>query len=500
MTSETTRALGEITIRTDTRDILAHASRQAKKHRFDEMLIVDVDAHITETAFWGEIVDRIDSDVYRHMAAAFRERSGSPPGLLNAVPGMAYQDVFGRIPHQQSQAEAVEDSDVHRQVTLTRRAIDAMSIDYMVVFPTPMLLLGTHPQTEVEVELAWAFNRWLTEEVLPQEPRMKGLMYLPFNTPEACPRFVEEFGDKPGTMGFTVTSTRNRPVHHNAYMPLYAALEERNLPLAFHAGFNWNDGSMAQLNRFLSMHALSFVHCNLIHMTNWVVNGLPVRFPGLKVLWIESGIAWLPYLMQRLDSELHDAFLRGAAADQTAERVHQGDVFLQPAAGIAASQADGGDLRGDRRGVAASLVLRLAALGLRFAVGDLGSAVPPTSARSAGSWARTRPSCSASRTPISPARPRSRRGGQALSLRPRKSSTRETKASGRSACTQCPAPETRNEFRVREIARDGRRMIGADIVRRAARDHQRRPARRSPRAAGPGTPTTPPGPMRSPPG
>ena len=303
MTDQTPRALDEITVRTDTRDVLAHAAREAKKHRFDEMLIVDVDAHITETAFWGEIVDRIDSDVYRHMAASFRDRVGSPPGLLNATPGLLYQDVFGRIPHQQSQAEAIEDSDVHRQVTLTRRAMDSMSIDYMVVFPTPMLLLGTHPQPEVEVELAWAFNRWLTEEVLPEEPRMKGLLYLPFNTPEACPGFVEEFGDKPGSMGFTVTSTRHRAVHHNSYMPLYAALEERNLPLAFHAGFNWEDGSMAQLNRFLSMHALSFVHCNLIHMTNWVINGLPVRFPNLKVLWIESGIAWLPYLMQRLDSE-----------------------------------------------------------------------------------------------------------------------------------------------------------------------------------------------------
>ncbi|MDE0060884.1 MAG: amidohydrolase family protein [Defluviicoccus sp.] len=301
--SSQTRALDEITVRTDTRDILAHASRERKRHRFDEMLIIDVDAHVTETAFWGEVVDRIDSDVYQHMAASFRDRTGSPPGLLNAVPGMAYQDVYGRIPHQQSLAEPVQDSDVHRQVALTRRAMDSMGIDYMVVFPTPMLSLGTHPQPDVEVELAWAFNRWLTEEVLPQEPRMKGLLYLPFNTPEACPRFVEEFGDKPGTMGFTVTSTRFRPVHHNAYMPLYAALEERNLPLAFHAGFNWNDGSMAQLNRFLSMHALSFVHCNLIHMTNWVINGLPVRFPGLKVLWIESGIAWLPYLMQRLDSE-----------------------------------------------------------------------------------------------------------------------------------------------------------------------------------------------------
>jgi predicted TIM-barrel fold metal-dependent hydrolase len=38
-------------------------------------------------------------------------------------------------------------------------------------------------------------------------------------------------------------------------------------------------------------------------MTNWIINGLPERFPTLKVVWIESGLAWLPFLMQRLDSE-----------------------------------------------------------------------------------------------------------------------------------------------------------------------------------------------------
>jgi predicted TIM-barrel fold metal-dependent hydrolase len=51
------------------------------------------------------------------------------------------------------------------------------------------------------------------------------------------------------------------------------------------------------------MHAISFVHYNLVHMTNWVINGLPERFPKLKMLWIESGLAWLPFLMQRLDAE-----------------------------------------------------------------------------------------------------------------------------------------------------------------------------------------------------
>ena len=38
-------------------------------------------------------------------------------------------------------------------------------------------------------------------------------------------------------------------------------------------------------------------------MTNLVINGIPERFPKLKMIWIESGLAWVPFLMQRLDNE-----------------------------------------------------------------------------------------------------------------------------------------------------------------------------------------------------
>ena len=51
------------------------------------------------------------------------------------------------------------------------------------------------------------------------------------------------------------------------------------------------------------MHAITFVHYNLIHLTNWVINGLPERFPKLKLIWVESGLAWVPFIMQRLDHE-----------------------------------------------------------------------------------------------------------------------------------------------------------------------------------------------------
>jgi len=103
------KELPKITIQTDTREILAHAAKEKRGDYF----IVDVDAHVTETAFWSEIIDRMESDVYRQMARAFKDRGGSPPGLLNSTPGFLHQDVFGRIPHQQRLAESVPSGRTH---------------------------------------------------------------------------------------------------------------------------------------------------------------------------------------------------------------------------------------------------------------------------------------------------------------------------------------------------------------------------------------------------
>ena len=49
----------------------------------------------------------------------------------------------------------------------------------------------------------------------------------------------------------------------------------------------------------------------MLNCTNWVINGLSERFPKLPVIWIESGLAWIPFLMQRLD---HEYMLRPSEA------------------------------------------------------------------------------------------------------------------------------------------------------------------------------------------
>lgn len=291
--------LPKIDVHTDTRDYLARAKPHTDKYK--DYFIVDVDAHVSEGAFWSEVTDKIDSDVWRQMAKAQEVRKAT--GLLNSATGMNYQDAFGRIPHQQALYEPTEKSGAHRQVQLLQRAIDTMGIDIMCAFPTPMLLLGMHPQMEVEVQVGHAYNRWFTEDIVTQDKRIVGMLYLPFNDPKESVKVVEKYANNPSVVGFMVSSTRYKPVYHDDYMPLYSAIQASGKPMGFHAGYHWGDQSMQQCNRFISMHSISFVYFNLLHLTNWLVNGLPERFPKLKVIWIESGIAWLSFLMQRLDSE-----------------------------------------------------------------------------------------------------------------------------------------------------------------------------------------------------
>ncbi len=283
----------------ETAQLLRNATQQAELRNYKDFLIVDVDSHHYETEHLGEILKYVDDPTIRQLASGKMSvgRSGLMPGQLG------FQDMGGRITRYTKRKTERTPPTPHRDVSLAKYWMDAIGVDIACLFPTAMLHLGMHPDVSMEVQLARGYNRWMTERVLADQPRLCSMLYLPLNAPDDAVKIIEEFGDKKGVTGFMVTSTRYRPIFDNANMKVFRALEERGLPLSFHAGYNWNDQSLAQLNRFISVHALGFTFFNMIHMTNWIINGLPERFPKLKVLWIESGLAWIPFMMQRLDNE-----------------------------------------------------------------------------------------------------------------------------------------------------------------------------------------------------
>jgi predicted TIM-barrel fold metal-dependent hydrolase len=286
----------------NTSQLLAHARQQARQRKFDDMLIVDVDSHHYENEHFSEILPFMENDVLRQINLSGRLKGGRER-LLPIQAGFT-QDMGGRVTRYPLRSSEKTADGKPRDVQLGHRWMDAMGVDYACLFPTGMLNVGLHPQKEMEVDLCWAYNRWLTEKVLPEsDGRFYSMLPLPFSDPDESLRQIETFGDRKGVTGFMVTTVRNLPVHDNAYMKMYRAMEERSLPLSFHSGPNWQEPVFKSCNRFISVHALGFAFYNILHCTNWVINGLGERFPKLAVIWTESGLAWIPFLMQRLDHE-----------------------------------------------------------------------------------------------------------------------------------------------------------------------------------------------------
>ena len=282
----------------DTTTLLKHANEQAIQRHYEDFFICDVDGHHYETESFKSICEYIEDPVMRDQA---KYQGFGGAGITG---GGNYQPLGGRVTRYPGRRREKTPAGINRDIAMTRRWMDAIGIDVLNIFPTPMLGLGFTPRVDVEVALARAYNRWLCDEILAHEPRICSSLYLPMNDPEAAYKVVQDFAGRKGVVGFTVCTARHKPLYDNAYMKTYAAIEERGLPLNFHSQFGGaSDQSLNLCNRFMAGHALGFAWFNILHCTNWLVNGMPERFPKLKTIWIESGLAWIPFLMQRLDNE-----------------------------------------------------------------------------------------------------------------------------------------------------------------------------------------------------
>jgi len=280
---------------------LGNARKEVERRGLFDIPVVDCDCHVYETTAMPEIASFIQNPAVRRPFERYSQFM-----LAHAfLPGnLGDRMVAGRIKTDLDQVLPQGDfGGMHRIAAGLLNSMNQMAIDYSILFPTPMLTLGTHPQLEVEVELARAYNRWLIEHVLPASERIKTMAYLPLSDPDASLEFIEEFAGKPGILGFMVTAVRYQPIHQNRFVKVFAALNERALPLAFHSGPNWSDRPFEQLNRFLGVHALGFPFYAMIQLTNLVLNGIPERFPRMKLIFMEAGQSWVQLLIARLDNE-----------------------------------------------------------------------------------------------------------------------------------------------------------------------------------------------------
>jgi uncharacterized protein len=274
--------------------LLANAAVDARHHGLSEIPIVDADLHLHGLSDSAELRRYIKNPNLQRLYTSW-------DSLIPVAMGDRRRSDRTKDPAPLAIDRFAVGT--HRTASTLLATMDDLGVDFSVVFHAPLVYLAQHPDSDVETELAQAFARWLVDDVLPSSHRLMTMPYLPITNPRASLRMIEDFGDKPGVVGFLITSVNHLPLHRNEYMKVFAALNERSLPVAFHCGQNWEEKPFHVLESFLGAHALGTPFYGMVHLFNLVISGIPERFPDIKWIFMEAGQTWAAFGASRLDNE-----------------------------------------------------------------------------------------------------------------------------------------------------------------------------------------------------
>lgn len=177
--------------------------------------------------------------------------------------------------------------------------LDRYDVRYALMMP---LLRGPDERnTEFAVALTHAANDWQAS-LCDQEPRLKAAIHITMECPEAAIREIEmRAGDRRFTHVMIIPRCLE-PLGRQRYRSILAACAAHGLPIALHQnGTNGCPVTGGGLASFYFESHSSYTQTGEALLTSLVVEGVFEQLPKLRVVFVESGFAWLPSLTWRLD-------------------------------------------------------------------------------------------------------------------------------------------------------------------------------------------------------
>ena len=252
------------------------------------MPTIDADAHVIETENTWNYLERDEAQFQPVLLSA--NRDGRQFWLIDG-------NVFPRSNVNKAIPIASREMlDVKERL----RHLDELELDVQVLYPTVFLRQLTR-KPEVEIALCKSYNRWLADLCQRGEGRLKWVATLPLMSMDAAlmeARFVKE----QGACGlFTRGLVNNRSFNDPYFYPLFEEASRLDLPVCVHASagsFEWlqlfdRESGFAQFK----LPVLSSFH-------TIVYDGIPEKFPKLRIGFIEVRAEWIPYLLVDLAKRL----------------------------------------------------------------------------------------------------------------------------------------------------------------------------------------------------
>ena len=268
-------------------------------------LVVDVDSH------YSEVVDELWEYMDEPWRTRFHEsRLGT---YIPGAPGDRYMG--GRIRRLEGGTwkPGYRTADVQatgREGETTRSIIvdsmKALGVDASILVPNRLGLLAYSSARDVVVAACDAFIDYHLDKVADAAAGIYTMPIIGWQNPEAGAATIERVGDHPAVAGVCLMSAyANPPWGDPRYHVIFETAQRFDLPVVIHAtsgGTLTEHGSFADgMQRLVESHSLSFLVSNQIHLTSMLMHGVPVRYPRLKLVFMESGVFWVPSMMYRLD-------------------------------------------------------------------------------------------------------------------------------------------------------------------------------------------------------
>jgi len=197
--------------------------------------------------------------------------------------------------------------------------LDDVGIDWTVLYPTVALSYGKIVSLDWAVAVCRAYNDWLYDTYLQFDRRFQGMAIIPMQDPEEAVKELRRAVTELGMQGAMLPSNGlPQLLGAKPYWPVYAEAERLGCCIAVHGGCHDRFG-MDQLNMYVPVHALGHPWSLAINCASIVYNGIFDRFPGVRIAFLEGGIAWLLMCLERFHSS-HETHFQHIPADQFGPR------------------------------------------------------------------------------------------------------------------------------------------------------------------------------------
>ena len=189
---------------------------------------------------------------------------------------------------------------------LRERHLDAYDVTLGIVEPDEAAAFSIIPNAQLAARLCSAYNDWLLERWLEEEPRLRGMIVVPAQYPEAAAREIERVGGRDEFVGVFLPGAARIPYGNPTYDPLWAAANELGLPVAVHTHYEGVGiappiTAAGMPDTYAEYHTL----CGsgmYGHFVSILCHGIFERFPDTRVAMVEGGLVPFVGLLWRLDT------------------------------------------------------------------------------------------------------------------------------------------------------------------------------------------------------